>query len=44
MSNLGINDFVVVEAYSLDSKWKKLIAQIIIDGLDEDEDFEAFFF
>ena len=43
VNNPGVNDFVVVKVYSLDSKWKNFIAQII-DGPDEDGDFEAFFF
>ena len=34
--------FVVVKVYSLDSKWKNITAQII-DGPDEDGDFEAIF-
>ena len=42
MSNLGANDFAVIKVYSLDSKWKKFIAQII-DDPNEDEDFEAIF-
>ena len=43
VSNLGVNDFVVVKVYSLDSKWRYFTAQMM-DGPDEDGDFEAFFF
>ena len=42
MSNLEVNGFVLVKVYSLDSKWKNFLAQII-DGPDEDGDFEAIF-
>ena len=39
MSNLEVN----VNVYSLDSKWKNFLAQIIIDGPDEDGDSEEIF-
>ena len=34
---------MLVQVYSLDSKLKNFIAQIIIDGPDEDRDSEAIF-
>ena len=43
MSNLEVNGFVLVQLYSLDSKWKNFLAQTI-DGSDEDGDSEATFF
>ena len=43
VSNLEVNGYVLVKVYSLDSKWKNFIAHIIIDGPDEDGDFEAIF-
>ena len=39
VSNLEVN----VKVYSLDSEWKNFLAQIIIDGPDEDGDSEAIF-
>ena len=43
MSNLEVNGYVLVKVYSLDSKRKNFLAQIIIDGPDEDGDSEAIF-
>ena len=43
MSDLEVNGYVLVKVYSLDSKWKNFIAQIIIDGPDENGDSEAIF-
>ena len=42
VSNLEVNGFVLVKVYSLNSKWKNVLAQII-DGPDEDGDSEAIF-
>ena len=42
MSNLEVNGYVFVKVYSLNSKWKDFLAQII-DGPDEDGDSEAIF-
>ena len=43
MSNLEVNGYVLVKVYSLDSKWKIFLPQIIIDGPNEDGDSEAIF-
>ena len=37
VNNLEVDGFVLVRVYSLDSKWKNFLAQII-DGPDEDGD------